>query len=300
LSIVCLGEALVDLIGDPPGPEPERFSVYFGGAMANVAVAAARSGAPAALAGGVGDDAFGRLLRRHLEAEGVDLLHLGTLPAGATPFAFVRVADSGDPSFEVHGAGIEAGVGLLAGGERQLLVGASALVIGSNTLTGGSALEVTRTAVGEAVDSGVPVLFDPNLRPNRWRRIETALERCRSLAAQATAIKANLDEARQLVGAPAADSAAAAARLLELGPTLAVVTSGANGATARLAGQSALHFEAAERVDRPRPLGAGDAFMGTLAGGLHARGWNLDRIDEVLGAAVRAGSEACARTGAIA
>lgn len=299
MSIVCLGEALVDLIGDPPGSEPERFNVYFGGALANVAVAAARTGAPAALAGAVGDDAFGRLLRHRLGAEGVDLTHLGTLPAGATPFAFVRVGHSGDPSFEVHGAGIEAGVGLLAGSERRLLAGASALVLGSNTLTGGPALQVTRAAVAEAVRRGVPVLFDPNLRPNRWGRIGTALERCRLLAAQATAIKANLDEARQLVGAPDADPAVAAARLLELGPRLAIVTSGAGGATARLAGSPAVHSAAAADVERPRPLGAGDAFMGTLAAGLHARGWNLDRIDELLADAVRAGSEACARTGSI-
>jgi len=300
VTIVCLGEALVDLIGEPAGGEPERFGVHFGGALANVAVAAARSGAPAALFGGVGDDHFGRLLRRGLAAEGVDVAGLQTLPGTATAFAFVRVDGAGDPSFELHGAGIEAGVGALAGGERELLIGASALVVGSNTLTGGAALGVTRAAVAEAGQAGVPVLFDPNLRPGRWRRLEAALERCRELAAEVTVIKANLLEARRLVGAPEAGQAEAAERLLELGPALAVVTSGPSGATARLAGRAAACSEPAPAVTRPRPLGAGDAFMGALAGGLHARDWDLDRVAEVLGDAVRAGSEACTRAGAIA
>ena len=45
----------------------------FGGALANVAVAAAREGAEVELAGGVGDDPWGDWLRERLAAEGVGL-----------------------------------------------------------------------------------------------------------------------------------------------------------------------------------------------------------------------------------
>ncbi len=47
--IVCLGEALVDLIcPDPVGDPAEagHFRVHSGGALANVAIAARRAGAP--------------------------------------------------------------------------------------------------------------------------------------------------------------------------------------------------------------------------------------------------------------
>lgn len=299
--IVCLGEALVDLIGEPPGQDPEHFGVHFGGALANVAVAVVRHGAPAALAGGLGDDGFGHLLRGRLREEGVALTHLTLLEDMATPFAFVRTEPSGDPSFELHGAGIEAGVASLSGSEQELLAGAAALVVGSNTLTTEPAGTVTRRVVEEAGRAGVPVLFDPNLRPGRWGRIETALERCRALAASATVIKANLEEARLLGATDGSDPAALAAGLLGLGPRLAVVTAGAAGAVARLAGEDATHrCPPAAAVEQPWPLGAGDAFMGALAAGLHHRDWDLGRIAEVLPLAATAGAEACRHPGAIA
>ena len=66
--IVCLGEALVDLICERPVrslDEADSFSPHFGGALANVAVAARRAGADSARAGagggvGVGGGRGGR------------------------------------------------------------------------------------------------------------------------------------------------------------------------------------------------------------------------------------------------
>jgi len=61
--IIAAGEALVDLVPDPvPG----------GGPM-NVAVAAARLGAPTAFLGRVSTDEYGDTIWRHLDDSGVDL-----------------------------------------------------------------------------------------------------------------------------------------------------------------------------------------------------------------------------------
>lgn len=60
--IVSCGEALVDLVPDPVA----------GGGPMNVAIAAARLGAPAAFAGGISTDVYGDLLWEHLVANGVD------------------------------------------------------------------------------------------------------------------------------------------------------------------------------------------------------------------------------------
>jgi sugar/nucleoside kinase (ribokinase family) len=46
------------------------------------------------------------------------------------------------------------------------------------------------------------------------------------------------------------------------------------------------------------PLGAGDAFMGTLAAKLHVAGFDLTRADEALVAAVEQGAQACTHLGA--
>lgn len=54
MRIVCLGEALVDLVAERPAHDPtdvDAFTPHFGGALANVAVQAARRGAQVAIKG---------------------------------------------------------------------------------------------------------------------------------------------------------------------------------------------------------------------------------------------------------
>ena len=57
---------------------------HFGGALANVAVAASRTGARAGLAGAAGDDEWGRWLAQRLEREGVEPV-VGRLRNPASP-----------------------------------------------------------------------------------------------------------------------------------------------------------------------------------------------------------------------
>ncbi|MDX6668634.1 MAG: fructokinase, partial [Solirubrobacteraceae bacterium] len=59
MPTLCLGEAIVDLVCEHPVAdlaEADSFVPHLGGAVANVAVGAARCGAEVALAGGTGDD----------------------------------------------------------------------------------------------------------------------------------------------------------------------------------------------------------------------------------------------------
>ena len=61
--IVSCGEALVDMAPDP----------IAGGGPMNVSIAAARLEVPSAFVGGISTDAYGDLLWRHLDSNGVDL-----------------------------------------------------------------------------------------------------------------------------------------------------------------------------------------------------------------------------------
>src|SRR3954468_14905945 len=102
MAVLCLGEALVDLVCERPVSslsEAESFVPHPGGAMANVAVTAARFGATVSLAGGAGEDAFGSWLRDRLAGEGVGLEWFALVPGAPTPVAFVSVDASGEPSF---------------------------------------------------------------------------------------------------------------------------------------------------------------------------------------------------------
>src|SRR3954464_10055061 len=113
MAVLCLGEALVDLVCEHPVAslsEADAFVPHAGGALANVAVTAARFGARVALAGGAGSDPLGVWLRDGLAGEGVGLEWF-TLGEGApTPVAFVSVSAEGEPSFLIYGAGIHAAV----------------------------------------------------------------------------------------------------------------------------------------------------------------------------------------------
>ncbi|HET6831738.1 MAG TPA: PfkB family carbohydrate kinase, partial [Solirubrobacterales bacterium] len=212
--LVCLGEALVDLICPDPVDSPAeatRFEVHPGGALANVAVAASRAGAPAALASACGADDRGRFLRRRLGAAGVDLGFYGELAGVPTPFAFACLDRELEPSFEIHAVGIDDAIASLAGREEEVAAAAGAVVFGSNTLAEERSRAVTRAVVGGAIERGVPILFDPNLRPGRWTAIATARESCLAFLPDATVLRCNLAEARLLAGDEGLGAAAAAA-----------------------------------------------------------------------------------------
>jgi len=106
---LCLGEALVDLICERPIEDLARadsFVPHFGGAVANVAVIAARYGAHVTLAGGAGDDAWGAWLRARLRREGVDVSLFKLIAGSQTPLAMVAVGADGEPSYEIYGGAL--------------------------------------------------------------------------------------------------------------------------------------------------------------------------------------------------
>jgi sugar/nucleoside kinase (ribokinase family) len=103
--VLCLGEALVDLICDRPIDdlaEAERFVPRFGGVVANVAVVAARTGARVALAGGAGDDSWGEWLHDRLEDEGVDLSLFRLVGGAQTQIAITYIGNDAEPRYEVY------------------------------------------------------------------------------------------------------------------------------------------------------------------------------------------------------
>lgn len=296
--LVCLGEALVDLICPEPVTDPalaRDFEVHFGGALANVAVAARRAGADVAIAGGAGADPWGRYLRARLESEGVDLRFQAELDGAPTAFAFVTLDDAREPHFDIHGSGIDAAIASLTGRERELVAAAGAICLGSNTAVAARSLAVTRTVCEAATDAGVSLLFDPNLRPGRWDDLGLARERCLEIARSARLLKCNLEEARWLTGRGSGDAAGHAEELLGLGPELVVVTAGAAPLAAR--GICAAEIEPPP-VAMVSPLGAGDVLMGVLAAGLVCSGWTGAAIPALLEAAASAAAATCGRLGA--
>jgi fructokinase len=296
--IVCLGEALVDLICERPVAsftEAGSFTPHFGGALANVAVASSRAGADTALAGGAGDDEWGRWLRERLEAEGVELRWFELLDDAQTPVAFATIDERGDASFQIYGEAIAEAVVGVGPHLEDALSAAEALVFGSVTLAEPEEREVTLRAHEVAVERGARVCFDPNIRPNRWGgHPERAIEISRGLIAGSYVVRANREEALDLTEAD--EPRRAAAELAAMGAELAVVTLGEEGAVIRGACEAELP---APQVEVVSTLGAGDAFMGTFVAALAERGWDPARAGDALGPALDAAAEACTRWSAL-
>ncbi len=294
--IVCLGEAIVDLVCERELAEPgeaDQFVPHPGGALANVAVAVRRAGGDAALLGGVGEDAWGSWLREKLWQERVDVRWLAEVEGLMTPVAFVTFDWDREPSFAVYGEGISEAMRGASPHLDDALEVADAIVFGSNTLVAEPERELTLRARREARNRGARVLFDPNLRPNRWRDMGRAVRMCREVIDGALVVRANEWEAREITGE--ADPAAAAAALSGMGARLGVVTVGREGAVMRGAASAELD---SPRVEVVSPLGAGDAFMGALAAGLARVDWDPGRGAEALPGAVEAGARACTGWGA--
>jgi fructokinase len=293
--IVCLGEAIVDLVCERELAEPgeaDHFVPHPGGALANVAVAARRSGADAALLGGVGDDAWGSWLREKLWQERVDVRWLEETEGLQTPVAFVTFNWEREPAFAIYGEGIAAAMRAATAHLPDAIATAEALVFGSNTLVSEPERELTLRARRAARDRGAHILFDPNLRPNRWRDMGRAVRLCREMIDGALVARANEWEAREITGE--SDPAAAASALCEEGAQLGVVT-GRWGAVMRGAASAE---QASLNVEVVSPLGAGDAFTGALAAGLAEVEWDPSRGAEALKGAVEAGARACTGWGA--
>lgn len=294
--VVCLGEAIVDLICERwlrPGEEADAFIAHHGGAPANVAAVAARNGAPAVLVGGVGKDRWGRWLVDGLAREGVDTEWLVEVEGVRSPVAFATFDSEGEPYFDVYGDDIgplmEACLPVLG----EALDGAASLVVGTNTMVGEAEREVTRRAVEIARERSIPVLFDPNHRPGRWVDQTTGAGFALELAGRSDLIKANRAEAGLITGLPDPEESAGA--LLDLGPCVVIITDGDGPVICR---GSATAEATPEPVETVSPLGAGDAFMGSLIAGLARAEWDLAVTGDLLGEACREAGRACRVWGA--
>jgi sugar/nucleoside kinase (ribokinase family) len=296
MRILCLGEALVELICERPVAsfaEVDAFAPHVGGAAAGVAITAARRGADVALAATVGDDPWGGWLQDRLQDERVVLDHFVRSGDHATPVSFVTVGAEAQTTATTYGTRAPLG-GL---GERVLeaVDAADALFLSSATLVDEPARELTLAARARARAAGKPVVLDPDLRADRWRSTSAAVEIVGAAVDGAFLVKANAGEARALTGE--LDVEAAAASLLAAGAQHVVVTLGADGALLRGGGvDRTVRGVAAAPVDT---TGAGDAITGVLLAALARTGFYPAALAAMLPDAVAEAARATERYGAV-
>jgi 2-dehydro-3-deoxygluconokinase len=256
-GLFTLGETMVTLTAAGVGPlrHAQALGVSVAGAESNVAIGVRRLGHNATWAGRVGNDEFGQLVLARLRGEQLEVFahHDPDAPTGLM-ITERRSAELRRVTYYRHGS---AGSRLHPADIPLDSVRCADVVhvTGITAALSAGALEALHAVVAEARGAGVPVSLDLNYRAALWSR-DAAARVLRPLAASADIVFAG-DERRLLVDND--EPAAAARAIARLGPTSAVVTLGASGAVAHVAGED-LQARALP-VTAVDPVGAGDAFV---------------------------------------
>ena len=285
--IAVVGEALVDLIVGADGQVDARL----GGGPYNAARTLSRLGVPAAFLGGLADDAFGRLLRARLAADGVALGLPGPSPrpsalavvavdpAGVAGYTFyLDGTAAADVTYQALRSGYQAlAVGPVRPGpvrpgpvlpgpvlpdpvlpDPVRPAGRTALHVGSLGLVADPVGAAVQRLVAADVPDGALVLLDPNCRPGAVPDPAAYRARLGAIAHRADIVKASVEDLAYLF--PATPPEAAAKALLAAGPRLVLVTDGPHPARAFL--PDAVLAADVPPVTVADTIGAGDAFGG--------------------------------------
>jgi fructokinase len=239
------------------------------------------------------EDDFGQLLRRHLAANGVDL-SLAVTATEPSGLAIVTRDAAGTASYRflLDGAPDWQWTDAELGPLPESVV---ALHTGSIALATTPAIE----RLLERSRDTCTISIDPNLRPSTLEATRLALPRWLQLA---DVVKASADDIALLH--PGLNPVHVAERWAEQGPALVLLTAGADGAYAVVAGE-VVHAPA-HPVQIVDTVGAGDTFSAGLLVGLHRAGLLGGRLDHVTAAdlrpaldlALRAAGRTCSRAGA--
>ncbi|MET0812026.1 MAG: sugar kinase [Microbacterium sp.] len=292
IDVLAIGEplALIDPIESGPLERVDSFKMRVAGAEMNALIGLARLGHSTAFVSAVGDDPFGRLVRRSLQSEGIDTSFVHTGRAHTGVFFKERLGAHGRRVYYYRdrsaasktrpGSAIKA-----LDHFRPRIALMSGLTLGLGTGDGlGSAAE---TMIHEAHRRGCTVVFDANLRPGIWHG-ETAREQFASVAGHLDHLLAGESELATL--SADADVERSVAELLALGLSSVVVKYGREGSTVHTAaGSTSIRPHVVEAVDS---IGAGDAFAAGFTSGL-LRGWSPNsaaRLGSAMGAHAVAGT----------
>lgn len=290
--ILCCGEALIDMLPRQSTQGEPAFAPYAGGAVFNSAIALGRLGVPTEFFSGLSSDLFGQKIREVLASSDVGSRYAG-VSARPTTLAFVRLVD-GHASYTFYDENTagrmltEADLPMLGDEVEAMLFGAISLIPEPS----GSAYEAL---MRREHDTRV-IMLDPNIRPGFISDKARHLERMRRMIGMADIVKLSDDDLAWFGETGSHDQIAA--RWLDAGPKLVIITSGSKGAD----GYTRLHkiSIASPRVAVVDTVGAGDTFNAGVLASLHEQGLlSKGGIAELSGPALQAALSLGARAAAV-
>lgn len=270
MDLYSIGELLIDFT---PGSEPASYLRNPGGAPANAAITAARSGLEAGVCTSVGDDDFGRFLIQTLAENGVQAINPSLCKKAVTTLAFVSLAPDGNRSFTfVRKPGAD--LFLEEEAVKEADIQNTAIVhAGSFSLSASPAAEATAKALRLGRALGKLVSFDVNYRNLVWNNDQAACTaKVREILPYVDLLKVSDEEVDMLGG-----EAALPGLMEEFGITVIVETLGGAGARCFFAGET--WDVAGRKVPCVDTNGAGDAFWGAFLSSLRIQG--VEKADQL-------------------
>jgi 2-dehydro-3-deoxygluconokinase len=268
LDVVTYGEALALLVADEVGAfeDVEKYTRRLAGAETNVAIGLARLGLKVGWASRVGNDSFGRFIRKRVAQESVDVSRVATDMEFRTAIQLkAKAVDGADPAIEYYRKGSAASHLSVADFDEQYFGNARHLhATGIAPALSATTMQFAHHALDFMRARGKTISFDPNLRPMLWPSQEAMARQLNELAFKADWVLPGLSEGKILTGYTEARDIAAF--YLERGVSMVVIKLGAEGAYWRNARDEGTvpGVKVTEVVDT---VGAGDGFaVGVISG----------------------------------
>jgi fructokinase len=296
--ITVIGAAPIDLV---PASDGATMRAIPGAGPLSVAIGAARLGHPTALMARLSGDRFGQILRRHAARNGVDLGAAADADEPATLAVTEPGAEAGSRrSWYFQGTAdwqwTSAELALVPAATTIVHLGSLACCVAPG------AARILRAAARQR-RRGALVCLDPDVCPEVMGTPARGRLLVERMVMSADVVKASTTDLAWLYPGRALEDVAG--HWLSLGPQLAVITCGADGAMA-LRGTRTVLRRPARRVRVVDTAGAADAFTAALLGGLyqlsqaHAslRALSSEDLARLLDCCTAAAGLTCQRAGA--
>lgn len=310
-DVVALGELLVDFTEN--GTSNQGNPIYEanpGGAPCNVLSMLKKLGHETAFIGKIGNDIFGRQLKKAVSDAGIDVSGLVMDDVVKTTLAFVETQPDGDRDFSFYR---NPGADMMLQPEEvdaELIKQAKIFHMGTLSLTHEPVRSATRRAVQIAKEEGLMISFDPNIREPLWESMEDAREQTAYGLSVCDVLKISDNEIVWFTGEE--DFDAGIKKLQEeYQIPLILLSLGKEGSRAYLKNsvtEARAEVPAFVRKDTIETTGAGDTFGGCCLhyvlehgeGDVRKVNWKAEDLTEMFTFANKAASIITTRKGALA
>ena len=258
-----IGEALIDFIPDVKGErlkDVPSFTRVAGGAPANVIGAVTKLGIPSKMLTKLGDDPFGDYMIDVLNDAGIDTSNIERDQEGETALAFVSLAADGNRDFKFYrknSADLRYSVDDIP---ENILDDCGMIHFCSVDLVESPMKEAHKKLINMAIEQGVKVSFDPNLRFSLWDDLDALKKTVNDFIPYADIIKISDEELEFITGKT--DIKDAVPDLLSGRAKYVIYTKGADGA--EIYTKDGVVEAPGYSIDVRDTTGAGDSFIGAF------------------------------------